>query len=185
MESNNYQSISTNAVRFTVRENEKIDILPGNRKISVIVLNRNTNRIIAGIVTGLVLIVLIYWIQSKKDPVPKTVTHSSIRPDAKQCLTMAMETINDADNTFYINLYQGMWSYLTEVFKLEGSNVNKSQLIQAARKTGISVEITGKIEAILSACETVQFTKAIPAEDKHRLLESAHEVIDTIEKCLF
>jgi hypothetical protein len=74
--------------------------------------------------------------------------------------------------------------YLAVGFNLEGSSVNKAQMLQAAQQKGIPVQITSHLEYILSACETGQFTEVTPAEDRLLLLASAKEIISSIEEFL-
>ena len=184
IDSNRYKSIATSPVKFAVTDEQKANPVIVNRKIAITDINKNSSLIAGSIVIGLVLIVLIYWSRRKKETTTEAVVGSNIRPDAAVVLKLPLESVNDTDNTFYKNLYQSLWTYLADCFKLEGSMVNKAQLLQAASQKGIPVEITNKLELILSACEAGQFTNATPVGDRQTLFDSAKEIIAAIEQYL-
>lgn len=185
IDSNRYKSISTSPVLFTVSEEQKINPVVGKNKKSISVINKNSSQIAAIIVIALVLIVLVYWVTRKKEIIPATDTIAILRPGADEILKTAIVSINSSDNEFYYNLYNSLWGYLAVNFNLEGSKMNKVQMIQTAQEKKIPDEITKKLAAILTACETGQFTSALPVEDRNTLLQSAKEVITSLEKYLF
>ena len=124
---------------------------------------------------------MIYWFGKRKDTVPRVHEELIERPDADEILKPATELIETADNQFYSSLYQSIWKYLAENFKLEGSELNRNKLIYAAEQKGLSKEIIDKLEIILSECETVQFTNTSPLQERDSLLQSAKDVIKAIE----
>ncbi len=181
IDSNSYKTISTNKVKFDVSEEQRANAVEKKGKISIAEANKNSSRIAAGIVIALVLLVLIYWFGKRKDTVPRVHEELIERPDADEILKLATELIETADNQFYSSLYQSIWKYLAENFKLEGSELNRNKLIYAAEQKGLSKEIIDKLEIILSECETVQFTNTSPLQERDSLLQSAKEVIKAIE----
>lgn len=184
IDSNRYKSISTSPVSFSVDAEQAIQPPIVKRKSSIAESNKKSSRIAAGIVIGLVLIVLVYWSIRKKEITPEIENAPVVKRDADEVLLQSIISINESSNQFYIDLHQSLWAYLTMVFKLEGSMVNKAQVIQVANQKGIPIEITKQLEYLLSACETGQFANATIMEDRQLLLDASKETINSIEKYL-
>lgn len=184
IDSNSYKTISTKAVKFAVAEAQQKTPVITSRKTSIRDVNKISGRIAAGIVTGLVIL-LLYWYHKRKESVPDADDFPIERPAPGNILQPAVELIDVADNQFYSSLYQSLWKYLAENFKLEGSEMNRKKLFFAAEQKGLSQEIIDKLELVLSVCETAQFTNASPLQERLSLLDSAKEVINAVDSNLF
>ncbi|HQX97364.1 MAG: protein BatD [Chitinophagaceae bacterium] len=184
IDSNSYKTISTSLVKLDVIEEQRVNPVESKSKTSMTEVNKTSSRIVAGIVIGLVLLVLIYWFGKRKEITTEVNNVLGARLDADEILQPAAELINADDNQFYSCLYQTLWKYLAENFKLEGSGMSRNKLIYAAEQNGLSKEIINKLELVLSECETVQFTNAAPLQERDLLLQSAKVVINAVEKNL-
>ncbi len=184
IDSNSYKTISTKTIKFDISSAQRINRVDTKKKTSIATINKTSSRIAAGIVIGLVLFVLIYWIQRRKETVSEVDDVLIERPEADDILQPATEVIDAADNQFYSSLYQLLWKYFVENFNLEGSGMNRNKLIFTAEQKGLSKEIIDKLEMILSECETGQFTNTSPVLEKTLLLQSAKEVINAVESKL-
>ncbi len=184
IDSNRYKLISTSPIRFSVNAEQAIQSPIVKNKISITETNMKSSRMAAVIVVGIVVIVLIYWMKRKKEAALEIEKTPVVKKSAEEVLKAPILSINELNNQFYIDLHQSLWTYLGSVFKLEGSRINKMQLVEAASRKGIPKEITNKLEYLLSACETGQYANATMIDDRQILLAAANETIVSIEKYL-
>ena len=184
IDSNSYKTITTSIVKLDVIEVQRVNPAETKSKTSMTDVNKTSSRLAAGIVIGLVLLVLIYWFGKRNEITTEVSNVLGARLDADEILQPAAELINADDNHFYSSLYQTLWKFLAESFKLEGSGMSRNKLIYAVEQNGLSQEIINKLELVLSECETAQFTNASPLQQRDLLLQSAKEVINAVEKNL-
>ena len=184
IDSNSYKTITTSIVKLDVIEVQRVNPAETKSKTSMTDVNKTSSRLAAGIVIGLVLLVLIYWFGKRNEITTEVSNVLGARLDADEILQPAAELINADDNHFYSSLYQTLWKFLAESFKLEGSGMSRNKLIYAVEQNGLSQEIINKLELVLSECETAQFTNASPLQQRDLLLQSVKEVINAVEKNL-
>lgn len=178
-DSNSYKTISTAPIAFEVKEERKINRVSVKEGSNLAEANRNASRIAGGIVIGIVLIVLTYWILIKKKAKEEVETEKSIFYDADEILLAAREAV--AEKKFYTELSASLWKYLSTRFHLEGSSVNKDGLFVKMKRSGIPGEIINKLENTLNQCEAGQYTNANLSDDREIILQHAKEVIGAIE----
>jgi hypothetical protein len=179
-DSNRYKTVSTVPITFEVKEEQKINPAATKKKANLIAVNKTASRIAGGIVIGLVLIVLVYWLLVKKTTKEEVVIEKPVIYYADEILKTAGEAI--AGSAFYNELYNSVWSYLSTRFQLEGSSVSKKGLFITMKTSGIAEDVISKLENILNQCEASQYTNAYFSDDCKIILQDAKDVIEAIEK---
>ncbi|WP_276504364.1 BatD family protein [Terrimonas pollutisoli] len=126
---------------------------------------------------------LFFWIRKRKKikPVPE-LQETKSAPNI-QWLQPAVILSEADDKTFYTNLRNGVWTFLSEQFNLRGSKANKANLLQAMNGAGIEGKEQKEILDILEQCETGIFINADTiGMDKMKLLERAKLSIEKISQ---
>jgi BatD DUF11 like domain len=181
-DSNKYKTVSVNPGHVTISNKEKtgLTITAGEKKRSIADVNRRASIIAASLVVLAVLVVLIYWIFRRKEPVKPAVIAEETSvvepPSVDEILQPATVQLQGSDKDFYSSLYQSLWSHLAERFNLSGTEINKQMLAAKLEQQGFA----GKNELlqILQHCETGMFTNAVLEENREKLLEKVKVLLE-------
>ena len=101
IDSNSYKTITTSIVKLDVIEVQRVNPAETKSKTSMTDVNKTSSRLAAGIVIGLVLLVLIYWFGKRNEITTEVSNVLGARLDADEILQPAAELINADDNHFY------------------------------------------------------------------------------------
>lgn len=181
-DSNRYKTITTKPVRFRVSGEMVKEKVVTEKKKSVSSINTTASRVAGGIVAGLFLAVIGYWLLSKKEPVVVKVEEKLVvKPSADEQLQVATQLAQHNDPAFYTELHRVIWEKLGQYFGLEGTNLNKAALYSKLAEKEISPETTKTINHILTECEANLYTTAALESNKEQLLADARKVLASLE----
>lgn len=186
-----FSYFNTDSNRYvTVRSNElAIEVLP-----ALVVANSkeaapesepvNPSRIYLVVIVTLVITgVLITWRKESKKAANSTVAVETppppplIRPSDVLPSTTSFE---GGEQVFYRQLYQGIWSFLSERLSLNGTALNK-QVLRQALASKIAEEDWQQLNDVLETCEMGLYTGAHTEVEKTDLLHRATAVLERLD----
>ena len=178
-DSNRYRTVSTKPVQFVVKGEAAKKEIKTTNKNSISSINSRVSRIAGGIVLGLLVIVLGYWLLRKKETVAEKVVEEqqpSITTDELLQRAVQLAAINDPG--FYSELHHITWNRLGEYFGLEGTAMNRAGLFELMEQKNTPQEIKISLDFILNSCEAHLYTTASLDTGKQLLLAEAEKVLE-------
>jgi len=181
-DSNQYKTVTTKPVRFLVKGELVKEVKAGENKKSISSINSKASLVAGGIVAGLFLVVLGYWLFRKKEPVVVRVDEVLVNaPSVEEQLQEATQLAVHNDPAFYKELHRVIWQKLGQYFGLEGTNLKKTTLFSILAEKEINTEIISAITNILTECEAHLYTTASLESDKEKLLADARKVLECFQ----
>jgi len=108
IDSNKYKTISTSTVEVSINNKEKKNLVVEEHKTSIAEKSEQSARIAGGIVVTLVLLILVYWIFIRKEPiVPELAKLEATLPTVEELLAPANAVITEDSSQFYCILFYG------------------------------------------------------------------------------
>ena len=178
-DSNQYKTVTTKPVRFLVKGELVKEVKAGEKKKSISNINSKASLVAGGIVAGLFLVVLGYWLFRKKEPM--LVSEDAVlvnAPSVEEQLQEATQLAQHNDPAFYKELHRVIWEKLGQYFGLEGTNLKKTTLFSILAEKEINTEMISAINHILTECEAHLYTTASLESDKEQLLADARKVLE-------
>jgi hypothetical protein len=180
-DSNTYKTVLSGNVQFTVNNAEKLTTLKEEKKESIADSNARASKIAAGIIISLVLVVLLYWVWYKKEPLPVVPEQKTVAVPVDEIFQPASLLTSATDKEFYTALHQSVWSYFSTRFGLHGSEMNKETLVERLQRKNIPESLITNIKHILIECEAGMFINASLLHDKSVLLQQTKNILESIE----
>lgn len=178
-DSNRYKTMTTKPVRFRVSGETVKEKMVTEKKKSVSSINTKASWVAGGIVAGLFLAVIGYWLLRQKEQlVVKAEETLAVEPSADEQLQVATQLAQHNDPAFYNELHRVIWERLGHYFDLEGTNLNKAALYSKLAEKQISPEMTNTINYLLTECEANLYTTASLESNKEQLLADARKVLE-------
>lgn len=178
-DSNRYKTMTTKPVRFRVSGETVKEKMVTEKKKSVSSINTKASWVAGGIVAGLFLAVIGYWLLRQKEQlVVKAEETLAVEPSADEQLQVATQLAQHNDPAFYNELHRVIWERLGHYFDLEGTNLNKAALYSKLAEKEISPEMTNTINYLLTECEANLYTTASLESNKEQLLADARKVLE-------
>jgi len=180
-----FNTVSTKPVSLTI--NEKIKISSPVSEVKKVRKNSNPQVVLLIcsliILFGGIFIYLIFLTYRKAEVViiPDKIQNVNVTEDV---LSSAAIHVNADDKDFYTSLQKGIWKFMTNRFKISGSEMNKSYLFTQMLKAGLSESIINETAEILFHCENGIYTNASPGIDKKTILLKSGEVLKQINQSL-
>ncbi len=186
--SNNYQSISTDSLFVNISKNDfkkknVINTTTSENKISIEAANKKASQIAFTLVVLLVTGIIAYLlIKERKDKVQvDDIQIKKNLPLVDEIFeTISIEENNISDN-FYNRLNQNTWSYLTQLYNLTGTEMNKKNLAEKMKQSGNSDQLIDSTLDLLIQFETATFTKIDSDENRMELFEKTKSVLKEIK----
>ena len=181
-DSNNYKTITTNAVGLLVRNEDKKNNVIEEHKTSIAKNAEKAARIAGVIVVCLVLLILVYWI-FRKNPTEKKLPEQQEPAliSIRDLLDPAYAAISAENKKFYTVLHGIVWEFIAQKFSLSGSGMKKQTLVDKMREVNSKKSVADNLMQVLEQCETGMFTNASLSDDRNRLLMQAKEVMENID----
>jgi hypothetical protein len=180
VDSNKYKKAFSLPLKIMVKGEVKKDQVKEENKKSVADINNKASRFAAAIVIGLVLVVVGFWFFKKKESAATAMMPvQDIRPSVDEMLKPAVDLLASEGNSFYSVLYQLIWKYLGNYFKLSGSEVTKQQLLLLM--TMHKPAAGDSLETLLNECETRMFTNITEDGNREKLMEYARELLEALD----
>ncbi len=180
-----YKTVSTPAVVVEISNEEKRDTIIAGKKVSIADTNDRASRVAAGIIISLVIIILTYWITYRSKPVSIKTKEIATIPTVDEVLTPARQAANLPDTEFFSILHRSVWEYMGARLGLEGSRMNKDDLVIKLQKQGVEGDIVLMLQKILMDCEAGMFTAVNLSINKDTMLMETKIALESINKKLF
>ncbi len=182
-DSNNYTTAATKSMEVSVSNEDKKKPLVAEHKTSIAEKSEKAARVAGGIVVVLVLLILVYWIFIRKEPVTTIpASQEPAKPTVEELLTPVQLLILGEGKEFYTALHRVIWQFASEQFNLSGSELNKRSLVVIMNTAGISNDITEQLFQVLEQCETGMFTNASLEQDKQIILSETKKLLEAIHQ---
>ncbi len=187
-DTNNYRNISTDSLFVSIsnkefKKKDAINSATTENKISIEAANKNASRIAFTLVALLVIGVVGYLLlkeRNDKTPIDDTLPEEDL-PTVDEIFEAINNDDNNANDKFYAGLNQSTWKYLTQLYNLSGTEINKNILTKKMKQTGNSDELINEIETLLTQFETAAFTKIDTDENRMELIEKTKSVLKEIK----
>jgi hypothetical protein len=181
-DTNTYKTLKTDSKRVAVSTRERVNTTVVEARKEVRQFSKKPAWIAAGIVVLVGITVLIYWISRKKEtpPVKTTVAETITRVSIDEILKPAWLLVPAADKDFYTLLHRIVWNFLSEQFKLSGSELNKQTIYNRVNEWNSGSAIAGELLDILGKCEAGMFTNADMGENKEEVLAKVKMILEAI-----
>ncbi len=185
---NSYRNISTDSLLVNISKNEFkkksiINTTASANTVSIEAANKKASRIAFTLVALLVLVIVVYLLIKEK--------RNKVQADAiliKKNLPLVdeiFETIsieeNNVSDTFYSRLNQNTWSYLTQLYNLTSTEMNKKSLAEKMKQSGNTDQLIDSTLNLLIQIETFSFTKIDTEENRMELFEKTKSVLKEIK----
>ena len=181
IDSNKYKTISTSTVEVSINNKEKKNLVVEEHKTSIAEKSEQSARIAGGIVVTLVLLILVYWIFIRKEPiVPELAKLEVTLPTVEELLAPANAVITEDSSQFYSVLHTVLWKFAAEKFDLSGSEMNKQTLAVRMKDKGFDSNLTNRLLYVLEQCEAGIYTTVSLEEEKQTILMEAKEMLNSI-----
>ncbi|MBI5858993.1 MAG: protein BatD [Sphingobacteriales bacterium] len=182
--SKSYDSVSSQEIELEVSTTEKPKAGISEKKVPITEKNARASKIAAIIILSLVVLILIYWIGYKKEPVAVSGKTKTVLPSADEILVSAAALTEVTGKEFYSILHQCIWNFFGQYFNLSGSEINKQMLKVKMNESGLLQATITRLILLLEECESGIFTDAIE-NNKKELLEQAERLLAEINLYLF
>ena len=187
-DSNKYRSISTGSNRVTVSNKEfkkKETATPASREkpISIEAVNKKASRIAFTLVALLVVSVVIYLLYKEKNNKKETqlIIPEVKLPSADEVFEPLSIDENIAGDNFYPLLQQSTWKYLTQLYNISGTEMNKNVLAKKMAQHGNDQQLIDDTASLLTQFETAIFTKMETEENRQELVDKTKSVLKRIQ----
>ena len=185
-ESNNYQTIVTQALNVSISDRAKDTQAIGtmNKKVAK---KRNQLKWWAAGATGFIFMaILVIWFRKNKGTTKRvSVGEKANAVVSVEEILQPAKTFGEADDKMYYSVLRNcIWIFFSQTFGLTGSKMNKSGLAEVMQKKYVDEQSRKEILEILDQCSTGVFTNAEVVPDKKRLLEETKEVLVKISNQL-
>jgi BatD DUF11 like domain len=180
-DSSMYKTASSVVLQLTVSNEEKHTVVKEEKKESIAESNARASKTAAGIVILAVIVVLLYWIAHKKPPAPVIKEQKTVTIPVDEILQPASLLTSATDKEFYTALHQSVWNYFSTRLGLQGSEMNKENLVVRLQQKNIPENLINKLRAILTECETGMFINASLVTDKNGLLQQTKDILESID----
>jgi hypothetical protein len=110
------------------------------------------------------------------------VNKAPLPPAVAELLRPAYENLDSGNKEFYTVFRQCIWNFFSIYLGLKGSGMSRYSLLMAMDQKGVDGSAQQTILSILEDCETGLFADVDMQGDKKVLLESATQVLETIQK---
>lgn len=182
-DSNNYKTISTSTVEVSINNEEKKSLVVEEHKTSIAEKSEQSARIAGGIVVTLVLLILVYWIFIRKEPIAQEpAKQEAASPTIEELLAPVNAVITGESSQFYSALHTVLWKFAAEKFDLSGSEMNKQTLIVKMKDKGFDSSLTNRLLYVLEQCEAGIYTTVTLEEEKQTILTEAKEMLNSISR---
>lgn len=187
-DTNNYRNISTDTLFVSIsskefKKKDAINSATTENKISIEAANKKASRIAFTIVVLLVIGVVGYLLlkeRNNKTPIDDILPEENL-PTVDEIFEAINNDDNNANDKFYAGLNQSTWKYLTQLYNLSGTEMNKNILIKKMKQTGNADELINEIAILLTQFETAAFTKIDTNENRMELIEKTKSVLKEIK----
>ncbi len=179
IKSNSYQTVFSKETSITAYKAEKKEELITERNLSMNEQSERAAKTAGLIVLAIVVLVLLFWVLRKKEPVRK---ENSIRfyETPENTLAPVYENINAPDNTFHSLLHQILWLFAAKRFNLSGSQMTKDILKEKLAESGMPAKHRDKFLDILDDCETHIYTNTTSGKDREILLNEIASLLKEV-----
>ena len=180
---NSYQTVFSKETGVTAYKAEKKEKLITESKLSINEQSERAAKTAGLIVLAIVVLVLLFWIFRKKEPVEKenSILHYET---AENTLAPVYENINAPDITFYSSLHQSLWLFAAKRFNLSGSEMTKDVLKEKLAESGIATEDRNKLLEIFDDCETRIYTNTTSGKDRLIILNDITGILNAVNSSL-
>jgi hypothetical protein len=187
-DSNKYRSISTvsNKVAISNKEFKKKETAaaaPGEKPVSIEAVNKKASRFAFMLVALLVIAVVAYLLykeRNSKKGMPVIIPEIKL-PSAGEIFEPLSIDENITSDNFYPLLQQCTWKYLTQLYNLSGTEMNKNVLAKKMAQHGNNQQLIDDITILLKQFETAIFTKMETDENMPELVEKTKSVLKKIQ----
>ena len=186
-DSNKYRSISTgsNTVTISNKEFKKKEANPatGEKTVSIEAVNKKASHIAFTLVALLVIGVIAYLLykeRNSKKEMPAAIPEIKLPSADKVFEPLSIDENIKSDN-FYPLLQQSTWKYLTQLYNLSGTEMNKNVLAKKMAQHGNNQQLIDDITSLLTQFETAIFTKMETDENRPELVEKTKLVLKRIQ----
>lgn len=176
----NFKTLSSSAFEIQISNEEKISKVKEEKKASITEKNAKAGRTAGIIIVSILIVVLVYWIRYKREPVNVDEEKKFVLPTVDELLAPAQMVFGGDDKDFYSSLHQCIWNFLALHFNLSGSDMNKKKLTAALLARQIKEgEVSGMILA-LEQCEAGMFTNAAMQENKEVIFQRVKLILERV-----
>jgi BatD DUF11 like domain len=187
-DSNKYRSISTGSNTVTIsnmefKKKETVTTAQGEKPISIEAVNKKASRIAFTLVALLVVGVvgyLLYKERNSKKEMPIVIPEIKL-PSADEVFEPLSIDENITGNNFYPLLQRCTWKYLTQLYNLSGTEMNKNVLAKKMVQHGNDQQLIDDTLSLLTQFETAIFTKLETEENRQELLDKTKSVLKRIQ----
>jgi hypothetical protein len=187
-DSNKYRNVSTSSTVITIRnkdfkKKETVNAAPGEKTNSIEAVNKKASRIAFTLVALLVVGVVSYLLfKEKRNKKEMTTVVPAVKlPSVDEVFEPLKIDENMTGNNFYPQLRHITWAYLTQLYNLSGTEMNKNVLAKKMEQSGNDQQLTNDITKLLAHFETAMFTKIETEENRQELVDKTKSVLKKIQ----